>query len=231
MSDYVLYYWPIPFRGQFIRAVLAHVGASWEERGFDEIVSLKSAPPEDQPIPHMGPPVLVDGQSGTSLSQMPAILIYLGEQHGLMADDPAGRALTLKIILDANDVLYEMTRYNGDQMWTPESWRDFQPRLKRWMELFEETGTRNGLSAKSGFVLGTDAPGLADLVVATLWGPMTDKLPPLRPILDETAPAIARLADRISALPEQVDLRRRSDEAYGKEWCSGQIEESLRAVL
>ena len=27
MTDYTLFYWPIPFRGQFVRAVLAHVGA------------------------------------------------------------------------------------------------------------------------------------------------------------------------------------------------------------
>ena len=31
MSDYDLYYWPIPFRGQFVRAVLAYAGKSWTE--------------------------------------------------------------------------------------------------------------------------------------------------------------------------------------------------------
>jgi glutathione S-transferase len=60
---------------------------------------------------------------------------------------------------------------------------------------------------------------------------MTAKLPSLRPLLDATAPAIAGLSDRIAALPEQADLRARSDAAYGDEWCSGQIEASLRAVL
>jgi glutathione S-transferase len=60
---------------------------------------------------------------------------------------------------------------------------------------------------------------------------MTAKLPSLRPLLDATAPAIAGLSDRIAALPEQVDLRARSDAAYGDDWCSGQIEASLRAVL
>ncbi len=29
MSDYDLYYWAIPFRGQFVRAVLAYAGKSW----------------------------------------------------------------------------------------------------------------------------------------------------------------------------------------------------------
>jgi glutathione S-transferase len=60
---------------------------------------------------------------------------------------------------------------------------------------------------------------------------MTDRLPSLRPVLDETAPAVAALSDRIAALPEQADLRARSDAEYGDAWCGGQIEESLRAVL
>ena len=36
MADYTLYYWPVPFRGQPIRAVLAHVGASWEEMDAED---------------------------------------------------------------------------------------------------------------------------------------------------------------------------------------------------
>jgi glutathione S-transferase len=60
---------------------------------------------------------------------------------------------------------------------------------------------------------------------------MTDKLPPLRPLLDQTAPALAALCDRIAALPAQAALRAWSDERFGDEWCSGRIEASLRAVL
>jgi glutathione S-transferase len=60
---------------------------------------------------------------------------------------------------------------------------------------------------------------------------MTSKLPELQPFLETSAPAIAALSDRIAELPEQQELRRRSDAEYGEEWCSGQIEASLRAVL
>lgn len=60
---------------------------------------------------------------------------------------------------------------------------------------------------------------------------MTAKLPPLRAVLNDNAPSIAGLCDRIGAMPEQADLRAKSDEAYGDAWCGGQIEESLRAVL
>ena len=33
MPDYDLYYWSVPFRGQFVRAVLAYAGKSWREAG------------------------------------------------------------------------------------------------------------------------------------------------------------------------------------------------------
>lgn len=231
MAEYTLYYWPFPFRGQFVRAVLAHVGASWEEAGDNEIAAQRAADPKAQLVPHMGPPVLTDHSRSVHLSQMPAILAYLGEKHGLMTDDPVLGAMSHKIVADANDVLYEMTRHNGAQVWTDAAWKEFQPRLGRWMEIFEETGRRHGLTARSGFMLGTQAPGLADIVTAILWGTMTAKLSPLRPVLELHAPAIAGLTDRIAALPAQVALRNRSDAMYGDGWCGGQIEASLRAVL
>lgn len=231
MADYTLYYWPIPFRGQFVRAVLAHVDASWEEASVDEIFALKDSPAAEQPVPHMGPPVLTDHAEGVSLAQMPAILCYLGRKHDLIPDDPVRQALTDKIIGDANDVLYEMTLHNGAQMWTPETWREYQPRLARWMSIFEETGRRYGLKAEAGFMLGTEAPGIADLVTCELWGTMTLRLPALMSSLEAHAPAIAGLCQRISAHPAQQALLEKSEQAYGDEWCSGQIEASLRAVL
>ncbi len=231
MTDYTLYYWPIPFRGEFIRAVMAHVHATWEEAGVDAIVALKSMAPPEQPVPLMAPPVLTDHRAGLSMAQMPAILDYLGRKHGLLPEDPVRAALTVKLIADTNDVLYEMTLHNGAQMWDRAAWTSYLPRLGRWMGVFEETGRRHGLTAEGGHVLGGEAPGLADLVTATLWGMMTAKLPTLRPSLDAEAPSIAGLCDRIAALPEQAELRARSDAAYGDGWCSGQIEASLRAVI
>ena len=231
MTDYTLYYWPLPFRGQFVRSVLAHAGASWTEAGMDELVALKGAAPADQRVPHMGPPVLTDHAADLSLAQTPAILGYLAAKYGLIPDDPARAALTAKLVQDAMDVMYEMTLFHGHQMWTQQMWEDYRPRLARWMAIFEEHGRRNGLTAEAGYVLGTDAPGVVDLAVYSLWGVMTAKLPTLRPLLDTTAPAIAALSDRIASLLEQASLRQRSDEAYGEDWCGGQIEASLRAVL
>ncbi len=231
MADYKLYYWRLPFRGQFVRAVLAHVGASWEEAGLEDLRLLMDAEPAQQLIPHMGPPVLTDHEANFSISQTQAILTYLGGKYALIPADPARAALTAKIIADANDVLYEITLHNGAQMWTQETWSAYRLRLTRWMSIFEEHGRRHGLTVEAGHILGTDSPGIGDLVVYVLWGVMTSKLPELRPLLDVSAPGIAGLCDRIARLPEQRRLRLRSDEAYADEWCSGNIEASLRAVL
>ena len=113
VADYALYYWPVPFRGQPIRAVLAHAGATWDEFDPAAVAALKDRPLAGQPVPHMGPPVLIDHAAGVALSQMPAILGYLGVRHGLVPDDAAGRALTDKITGDADDVFNDMTRHNG----------------------------------------------------------------------------------------------------------------------
>jgi len=232
MADYTLYYWRLPFRGQFIRAVLAHAGASWDEPDIQAVRSLIDKGPAQQLLPLMGPPVLVDHTAADfCLAQMPAILTYLGGKYALIPDDPARVALTTKIIADANDVLYEMTLHNGAQMWTEERWHIYRPRLARWMAIFEAHGCRHGLKDKTGYILGTDMPGLSDLVVFILWGTMTAKLPELKPLLETSAPAVTGLCERVARLPEQHTLRLRSDEAYGDEWCSGDIEASLRAVL
>lgn len=231
MADYSLYYWQIPFRGQFIRTVLAHVGASWTEAEVADLIELKNAEPSQQTVPFMGPPVLIDHTANISLAQTQAILAYLGGKYGLIPEDAAKAALTHKVIADANDVLYEMTLHNGAQMWRQSSWDAFRPRLEHWMRIFEAQGTRYCLSDEHGFILGTEKPSLADLVTYGLWGVMTTQLPSLRPVLDHAAPAIAGLSHRIGHLPEQRKLWDESREVYGDAWCGGQIEASLRAVI
>lgn len=231
MTDYTLYYWPIPFRGQFVRAVLAEVGATWDEADMATLQALWHAEPAQQPVPFMGVPVLTDHGENSSIAQMPAILTYLGRKHRLTPDDPLLEAMTTKIVADASDVLYETTRHHGALLWDQASWDAYLPRLTRWMAIFEETGRRHGLSPGAGHVLGTEAPGIADLATCVLWGTMTQRFPSLRPLLDARAPAIAGLTDRVAARPAQAELRRRSDENFGEVWCEGEIEASLRAVL
>jgi glutathione S-transferase len=231
MSDYELYYWSVPFRGQFVRAILAYAGKSWTEGGDAAISKLMSGPVKDMPVPFMGPPVLIDKAADVAISQMPAIVIYLGETLDLMPGTPALRALTLKTVADANDVIDEITLNGGRQMWTVKAWREFVPRLRIWMSFWEETGRRHGLEARSGFLLGGQKPGIADIVTATLWSTMAERFPTIGAILEETAPMTAALSRRIAALPAIARLAAKAREDYGVAWCGGQIEASLRKVL
>src|SRR6185437_12923482 len=138
------------------------------------------------------------------------------------------RALTVKIVCDANDVIDEITLDGGKQMWTDKRWKQFVPRLKKWMSFWEETGRRHGLKAKSGFLLGGDAPGIADVVTATLWGTMADRLPRIGAILKRAAPMTAALTERVNALPALAALAAKAKDDYGDVYCGGQIEKSLR---
>ena len=231
MSNYELYYWSVPFRGQFVRAVLTHARESWTEAGDAAISKLMERPVNTMPVPFMGPPLLIDKKAGVQIAQMPAIILYLGETLDLMPATPALRALTIKIVNDANDVLDEITLDGGRQMWTEKRWKEFVPRLKKWMSLWEETGRRHGLTAASSFLLGGDKPGIADVVTATLWSTMGDRFPKIDAIFRKTAPMTAALTRRVAGLPPLVELAAKAKADYGDTYCGGRIEASLRKVL
>lgn len=231
MSDYELYYWSMPFRGQFVRAILAFADKTWTEGGDAAIAKLMEGPVKQMPVPFMGPPILIDKNTGFAISQMPAIMLYLGETLDLMPASPALRAMTMKIVNDANDVIDEITLNGGRAIWTEKRWEDFIPRLKKWMSFWEETGRRHGLQKTSGFILGGEAPGIADIVTATLWSTMTDRFDKIETILAETAPMTAALKRRIAELPPLAELAAKARRDYGDVYCGGQIEASLRKVL
>lgn len=229
MSDYTLCYWPVPFRGQFIRAILAHAGKSWTET--DNVSDLTYAEPDQQPIPFMGPPMLIVETTGFAIAEMPAIAFYLGETLGLLPGTPEERALTLKTVCDANDVIDEITQQGGREMWTEATWKEFELRLGRWMRIWEVTATRHGLEEKSGFLFGREEAGIADIATATLWSILRDKFPRIGKQLAATAPRTAALAHRLWETPALAELARLSDDKYGKEtYAGGQIGASLNEV-
>jgi glutathione S-transferase len=231
MSDYELYYWSVPFRGQFVRAVLAFAGKVWTEGGDGAISELMGGAVKEMPVPFMGPPLLIDKKADFAIAQMPAVILYLGETLDLLPDDPKQRALTLKIVMDANDVIDEITQDGGREMWTEAKWRDFVPRLLKWMLFWEETGRRHGLKTDAGFLLGGDTAGIADVVSATLWSTMTDRFPRLLAMLEAAAPMTAALTRRVAETPALATLAAKAREDYGDAYCGGQIEASLRRIL
>jgi glutathione S-transferase len=231
MSDYELYYWQMPFRGQFIRAILAHAGKHWDEFDDDAVSRVMDADAAQQAIPFKGPPMIVDKRSGFALAQMPAITYWLGETLHLLPDGVAGKALSLKVVNDANDVIDELSLDGGKQMWSPRRWQEFQPRLKRWMAIWEETGRRHGLTAEAGHLLGGARPGVADIVTATLWGTLAEKFPSIGQTLATEAPAVAGLTRRLMAEPALANLAAVSRAQFGDSYCGGEIEKSMKRVI
>lgn len=231
MADYQLMYWSVPFRGQFVRAVLAFAGKSWTEVDDGRIAKIMDGGVRDMPVPFMGPPVLTHNATAFSISEMPAIILYLGETLKLLPDTPELRAMTFKIVNDANDVIDEITLDGGREMWTAKKWREAIPRYEKWLAIWEETGRRHGLKADSGFMLGGEAPGIADVVTATLWLTMADRFEPIGELLEETAPMTAALSRRIYDIPALHDLAARARADYGEAYAGGQIGASMATVL
>nr|WP_246546246.1 glutathione S-transferase [Ancylobacter defluvii] len=211
--------------------MLAYAGKSWQEHDAGEIERLMHLEPADQPIGFMGPPVLIDTQSGLALSQMPSIAIYLGDSLGLIANEPGLRAKTAKVVNDANDVIDELTLDGGRQMWTEAKWEQFLPRLRKWMAIWEATAARHGMTDDGGHLLGTTQAGVADIVTSTLWSTMGDRFSSIQAMLEATAPRTAAMTRRMQATPSLAALQARSFEQYGQAYCGGEIEKSLRRVL
>jgi len=220
-----LFYWPIPFRGCFISYLFAYRAVPLlEEPGFEENAKLRSRSPSEQAIPFMGPPVLRDLEADRTLSQMPAIALYVSRELDLLPEDPFDVAMCMKILLDCNDVLMEICRYNGSSMWERKEWDQFRSqRFPRWMQIFEE-------SLKRGFV-GKDIVSFADVEVFALFGNMTRCLPELEPDLLKHAPGIHTLCQRIGSKPSLEKYVAEEERKYGKLYCGGQIEESIRNML
>ena len=175
--------------------------------------------------------MLVDKKADFAIAQMPAIVLYLGETLDLLPAGPALRAMAMKVVNDANDVIDEITLDGGRQMWTEKLWREFVPRLKKWMSFWEETGRRHGLKPRSGFLLGGEAPDVADIVTATLWSTMAERFGKIEAIFEEAAPMTAALTRRIADVPPLANLAAKARKDYGDAYCGGQIEASLRKVL
>ncbi len=220
-----LYYWPIPFRGCFVSYLFAYRNEPLlVEDGLEENQNLVSVDPGEQPIPFMGPPVLREIESGRTLSQMPAIVLYVAHELDLLHENPFDVATGVKILMDCNDLLMEICRYNGSYMWTREDWTAFRSqRFPRWLQIFEESLTRE--------LIGKDPVTFADLGVFALFGNMIRCLPQLENDVLENAPGIHALCRKIGSTPSLARYVAQEERDYGRLYCGGQIEDSIRRML
>nr|WP_010133674.1 glutathione S-transferase family protein [Microbulbifer agarilyticus] len=226
--DYRVYYWDIPFRGVFVELLLHEVGASYQRRDASEIYPDKNLQID---CPGMAPPYLYDYGIQKTIAQLPAILMHLARKYDYLPGSAEGQALALKVILDCGDVLMEVTRFYGLQMWDKAAWQTFrEERLSRWMQLFEKTGSDYGLRQDRGFLLGASI-SVADIAVAALFGTLTHCFPTLAKDLNRHAPFVAALVQRVEQRPVLAAFLAQQRRKYGRDYCGGEIGRSLQKVL
>ncbi len=220
-----LYYWPLPFRGAFVSYLFAYRGEPLLEiTDYDEIIALKDQHPADQAIPFMGPPVLKDRETGQAFSQMPAIVLHVSRQLDFLPEDPIEQVMSMKVLMDCNDVLMEICRYNGSMMWERDEWLQFRSeRLPHWMGIFEESLARG--------LLGSERVNFADIGTFALFGNMTRCLPELDGDLLNHAPKVHALCAKIGSQPSLAQYVAVEEQKYGSLYCGGQIEASIREML
>ncbi|USI73352.1 glutathione S-transferase family protein [Sphingomonas morindae] len=103
---YALWYWSeIPGRGEFVRLALEAGRIPYEDKALarDDVALMRDRGGR-RPEP-FAPPYLVAGD--LVIAQVAAILLYLGESHGLAPADPRGRLLAHQIQLTIADCVTE----------------------------------------------------------------------------------------------------------------------------
>jgi len=118
----------------------------------------------------------------------------------------------------------EICRYNGSIMWARGEWNQFRSqRFPRWLQIFEE-------SLKRDFI-GKDPVSFADVGVFALFGNMIRCLPELEADILAHAPGIHALCQKIGSQSSLEEYVSEEEQKYGKLYCGGQIEESIRKML
>lgn len=228
MTEYLLHYWDVPFRGIFPQLFLEEIRADYEWHDASEIYPEKSLQIHN---PGMAPPYLFDVKSKKYLAQMPAILMHLAREHDYLPKRTETLDLALKTILDCNDILMEITNYFGQQMWNRKDWNEFRSdRLAKWMKIFEQTGLDHGLKSEKGFLLGSKI-SVADIATTALFGTLIHSFPELKTDLEENAPHVSRLCKRIEERPSIQEFLEKQREKFGQTYCGGEIEKSIRKMV
>jgi glutathione S-transferase len=212
MADYQLYYWPsIQGRGEFVRLALEEAGVDYldvgrlpEDQGGGA-AAIMSLLREDARA--FAPPVL---QHGTlRIAQTATICRYLGERHGLVPDDEAGRlhcdqlALTLADLVDeAHDTHHPVGVgfYYEDQKEESRRRAAFfrDKRITRFFSYFERVLAEN--PADSGWLVG-GARTYPDLTLFQVLTGIEYAFPTAFARVENEYPNLVALRGRVAALP------------------------------
>jgi glutathione S-transferase len=211
---YQLFYWPgIQGRGEFVRLALEEAGADYvdiargdesEGQGVDAMMAVLES---EAVYPPFAPPFLRDGD--LLIGQTAAILLHLGDRHGLAPADPAGRLWTHQIQLTIADLVIEAhdthhpiasSLYYEDQK--PESARRAEffrkerlPKFLGWLERVL-AGNPKGAAHLVG-----DSLTYADLSLFQAVAGLRYAFPRAMRRVERRAPLVAALHDRVAARP------------------------------
>ncbi len=209
---YELYYWPeIQGRGEFVRLALEQAGADYVDVARSEGDDLPGLMHflQDKSVaePPFAPPYLRAGD--LLIGQTAAILLFLGDRHGLAPTDEAGRLWTHQLQLTIADLVVEVHDthhpigsglYYEDQK--PEAKRraaDFLAhRLPKFLGYFEQVLARN--PAGDAHLVG-DKVTTADLSMFQMIAGLRYAFPRTMARIEPKHPRLVALHDLVAALP------------------------------
>jgi glutathione S-transferase len=228
-DDIEILYWPIPFRGNYLKVILEDAGVPYETPSADKVAPfMRKRGTMDQSLPMFAPPFL--RINDLWLNQLPASAQFLAKKYGYEPSDPYLAAVALKVLLDVNDVLAEVTRGNGSRMWDKEAWETFtnpDGRFPTWLKCFELLGQKYGLT-EGTFLLGGEI-SYADLAIFTLFrglGRMG-----MSEYVAKYAPTLCEHVGRLAQRERLADFEKRQATDYQAQFCGGQIEASIKAMV
>ncbi len=209
---YELYYWPgIQGRGEFIRLALEEAGAAYldvarQPGGEEALMAFLERP--DLVHPPFAPPFLRDGN--VVVGQTAAILLYLGDRHGLAPKDEKKRLWVHQIQLtiadlvgEAHDTHHPLGAHLYYEQQKPEALRRARhfrkERIEKYLDWFERIIDSNPEGPKH---LVGDALSYADLSLFQIVEGLLYAFP-------KSAGAALRAHPRVAALREMVAQRPR----------------------
>lgn len=212
MMSYDLWYWPsVPGRGEFVRLALEAKRIPYRDRAREEggLAALTARLAEPAGTPPFAPPWLE--ADGMTIAQTAAILLFLGDRHGLAPADAAGRLWVHQLQLtiadmvgEAHDVHHPVDHYAYYEDQQPEAARAAaafrDQRMPKFLHYFERV-----LAAADGPWLAGGQWSYADLSLFQLVAGLRFAFPKRMAAVARDCPKLLDLHERVAMLPALRD--------------------------
>lgn len=214
MASYELHYWPgLQGRGEFVRLALEEAGVPYrdiaKEGSEDQASGVIAAGLDagDIATPPFAPPFLKHGRK--VIGQTAAILLYLGDRHGLAPASEAGRLWTHQLqltiadaVTEAHDThhpiasgLYYEDQKPAAQQRAADFCRNRMPKFLGWFETVLERNPKG-----RGHLVGARVT-YAELSLFQLVAGLTYAFPKASGRALKRVPRLAALADAVARRP------------------------------